>query len=68
MSDLGGWVPVEITPDMIGSTVAICAQVEVKKNTGTSDEQDAWIEAVNKAGGRAGVARSEADLAEILFR
>ncbi|MDX8537094.1 hypothetical protein RFM23_05580 [Mesorhizobium abyssinicae] len=68
MSDLGGWVPVEVTPDMLGSTVAVCAQVEIKEGGRASVEQLAWIEAVNNAGGRAGIARTEADLAEILFR
>lgn len=66
MSDLGGWVPVEITPDMVGSTLAVVAQVEVKENARPTAQQLAWIAAVNKAGGRAGIARSETDLAEIL--
>jgi hypothetical protein len=68
MSDLGGWVPVEVTPDMVGSTVAVYAQVEVKENGRPSTQQLAWIEAVDKAGGRAGIARNEADLTEILCR
>ncbi|RJT42030.1 hypothetical protein D3227_04970 [Mesorhizobium waimense] len=68
MSDLGGWVPVEITHDMIGSTVAVYAQVEVKENGRPTKEQTAWVDAVNNAGGRAGVARNEADLNQILWR
>lgn len=68
MSDLGGWVPVEVTPDMVGSTVATYCQVEVKSNGGRpTKEQLAWIEAVKRAGGRAGIARNENDLAAILF-
>jgi hypothetical protein len=66
LSDLGGFVPVEITPDMVGSTVAVYAQVEVKAGAATSKEQAAWIDLVNANGGRAGVAKSEADLAVIL--
>lgn len=66
MSDLGGWVPVEITADMVGSTVAVYAQIEVKANGRPTREQMAWIEAVNAAGGRAGVARSDDDLSNIL--
>ncbi|SDL06239.1 VRR-NUC domain-containing protein [Mesorhizobium muleiense] len=66
MSDLGGWVRVEITPDMIGSTVAVYAQVEVKEGGRPTSEQLAWINAVNGAGGKAGVARDEADLRRIL--
>lgn len=66
MSDLGGWVSVEITPDMVGSTLAVVAQAEIKENARPTKEQLAWIAAVNKAGGRAGIARSEKDLADIL--
>lgn len=66
MSDLGGWVPVEITAAMVGTTVAVYAQVEVKASARPTKEQIAWIDAVNRAGGRAGIARSEKDLAEIL--
>ena len=66
MSDLGGWVSVEITPDMVGSTLAVVAQAEVKENARPTAQQLAWIAAVNKAGGRAGIARNEKDLADIL--
>lgn len=67
MADLGGWVPVVVTPDMVGSTIAVYAQVEVKTDTGrASSEQRAWINAVKAAGGRAGVARNDDDLSEIL--
>jgi hypothetical protein len=68
MSDLGGWVPVTVTPEMVGSTVALYAQVEVKENGRPTKEQTAWIHAVSAAGGLAGVARSESDLARILRR
>lgn len=68
MSDLGGWVPVKITADMVGATVALYAQVEVKENARVTKEQAAWIDAVKKAGGLAGVARSEDDLTHILSR
>jgi hypothetical protein len=67
MSDLGGWSPVVVTADMLGQTVAVYTQVEVKTEKGTpSREQLAWIEAVAKAGGRAGIARCDEDLAAIL--
>lgn len=66
MSDLGGWAPVEVTAEMVGSTVAVYAQVEVKEDARTTKEQLAWIEAVNKAGGRAGIAHNEAELSEII--
>lgn len=67
MSDLGGWVPVKITPDMVGSTIARYAQVEVKENARPTKEQIAWIDAVNKAGGVAGIARNDEDLHNILY-
>ncbi len=66
MSDLGGWVPVVITPEMVGSTVAVYAQVEIKDGGRATAEQLRWIEAVGKAGGLAGVARNAADLRSIL--
>lgn len=67
MADLGGWVPVTITPDMVGKTVAIYTAVEVKVGKGrVSDEQFAFIAAVRSAGGKAGVARSDDDLNAIL--
>ena len=66
-SDLGGFTPVEITADMVGTTVAVYAQVEVKENARPTAEQLAWIAAVNKAGGRAGIAHDETELANILL-
>lgn len=66
MSDLGGWVPVEVTPEMVGSTIAVYAQAEVKENARPTKEQIAWVDAVNSAGGRAGIVRSEDDLIAVL--
>jgi hypothetical protein len=65
-SALGGWVPVTITPEMVGHTVAVYAQVEVKDGARTTDEQKKWIAAVLKAGGLAGIARNISDLTGIL--
>ncbi len=68
MSHLGGWVPVIVTADMVGKTVALYAQAEIKTDIGrATKEQIAWIDAVNAAGGRAGIARNETDLQKILF-
>lgn len=66
MSDLGGWVPVTVTADLVGSTVAVYTQVEVKETARPTTEQLAWIDAVNLAGGRAGIARDERDLLGII--
>jgi hypothetical protein len=67
MSDLGGWSPVVVSADMIGATLAVYTQVEVKKNGRLTPEQSAWIDRVRLAGGLAGVARSRDDLKNILF-
>lgn len=66
MSDLGGWVSIKVTPDMVGSTVAVYAQVEVKENARATPAQLAWIIAVEQAGGFAGIAHDETELAKIL--
>lgn len=66
MSDLGGWVPVVVTPDMVGSTVAVYAQVEVKDGARATEEQLRWIAAVSRAGGLAGIAHNISELRSIL--
>lgn len=66
-SDLVGWMPVVVTPDMVGETVAIFTAVEIKTPRGRpSAGQVNFIDAVNRAGGFAGFSRSNADLARIL--
>lgn len=65
-SDLGGWVPVTITPDMVGKTVAVYVQAEVKDHGRVSEDQTRWIGIVNRAGGIAGVVRTRDDLAALL--
>lgn len=66
MSDLSGWIPVVVTQEMVGTTVAIYLSVEVKANKDRlSPEQGAWIEVVKGHGGRAGVARSADDAIRI---
>ena len=67
-SDLGGWAPVTITPDMIGKTVAVYVQAEVKDKGRATDAQLRWIDAVNRAGGIGGVIRSEDDLRALLSK
>lgn len=66
-SDLIGWTPVVVTPEMIGEAVAIFTAIECK--TGylkTTPEQDQFISAVLQAGGIAGVARTEKDALDII--
>ncbi|MGZ2448266.1 hypothetical protein ACVIRO_001020 [Rhizobium ruizarguesonis] len=67
LSDLGGFVSVVVTPEMVGSTIAQYTQAEIKLDTMATKEQLAWMNAVKKAGGRAGIARNEEDLKRILF-
>jgi len=67
-SDLIGWTSVTVTPDMVGTTVALFTAVEVKTPTGrVTPAQQNFIDQVNKAGGRAGVARSSED-AQLLLK
>lgn len=67
MADLGGWRQVTITPDMVGTVIAQRLEAEVKTATGrATKEQRAWIDAVNKSGGRAGVVRCDDDMRALL--
>lgn len=51
-SDLIGWVPVTITEDMVGQTVAVFAGIECKTKTGrVSAEQQNFLDAIHRAGG-----------------
>ena len=65
-SDLIGWTPVTVTPDMVGKTVAIFTACEVKAPNGRATEaQLNFISQVLKAGGFAGIARSPGDAVAI---
>ena len=67
MGDYCGWASVEVTPDMVGSRLAVFASVEVKAGRDKlRPEQESFMDAVNAAGGMAGVARSEPDAMAIL--
>lgn len=68
-SDLIGWTPVLVTPDMVGQTIALFTAVEVKTPTGRPTEHQLnFIAQVLQAGGLAGIARSAADAVAILRR
>lgn len=65
--DLFGFVPVTITPDMVGRQVAVFAAVEVKQKTGRiSVKQRDMLAFLQRQGARAGIARSVDDAARIL--
>lgn len=69
-SDLIGWTPVTVTPDMVGKKIAVFTAVEVKLNKNgkykATDDQKRFISAVLNNGGFAGVADCEKDLEEII--
>ena len=66
-ADLIGWKRVTITPEMVGQQVAVFTSIEVKTPTGRiRPEQQQWLEAVQAAGGIAGVARSVEDAQQIM--
>ncbi|UZO91739.1 VRR-NUC domain-containing protein [Roseomonas mucosa] len=57
--DLIGWRSMLITPEHVGTTLAVFLSVEVKSSTGSlRDGQRVWAQAVARAGGLAGTARS----------
>jgi hypothetical protein len=58
-SDLIGYRSVTITPDMVGSTVAVFTAVEIKTATGrATPAQRQFIDHIRRAGGISGVVRS----------
>lgn len=66
-ADLIGWRTVTITPEMVGQQVAVFTSIEVKTPTGrVQPEQKQWLEAVQAAGGIAGIARSVEDALRIV--
>ncbi len=66
-ADLIGWTTRTITPDMVGQQVAVFTSIEVKTATGRlRPEQQQWLDAVQAAGGIAGVARSVDDALDLL--
>jgi hypothetical protein len=65
-ADLIGWTIRTVTPEMVGQQVAVFTSIEVKTPTGrVKPEQQQWLDAVQAAGGIAGVARSVEDALRI---
>lgn len=57
-SDLIGWIPVTVTPDMVGQKLAVFVALEVKTATGkVSEKQQKFIDAVTADGGVSGIVR-----------
>jgi len=65
-SDLIGFRTVVVTPDMVGQRVALFCAVEVKDRGRPTEQQVAFINLVQQAGGLAGVARSVPEALSIL--
>jgi hypothetical protein len=66
-SDLIGWKPITVTPDMVGKKIAIFTAVEVKTKIGrASKEQLIFIENVKKDGGISGIARTPAEAVSLI--
>lgn len=64
-SDLVGWRPIKVTPEMVGSTLAMFCAWEIKLPTGrVTEEQDAFLDAVTVAGGDARVVRFEEQISD----
>ncbi len=58
-SDLIGWTPVVITPQMVGKTLAVFTAAEVKASRGKlTDDQANFLAAVDAAGGIAVMAKT----------
>lgn len=66
-SDTFGALPVTITPDMVGKTIAQFVALEVKQpGERAKDHQAKFLQAVRSYGGRAGVATSPDEARELL--
>ena len=66
-ADLIGWRTVTVTPEMVGQQIAVFTSIEVKAASGRiRPEQQQWLNAVEAAGGIAGIARSVGEAMDIL--
>lgn len=66
-SDLIGWQSLEITPEMVGKTIAVFTALEGKtKGVRTKKNQQNFINRVIESGGIAGVFRSDDQATELI--
>lgn len=66
-SDLFGWTPRLIAPADVGLQLAVFTAIECKSATGrASESQTAFLRAVERSGGYAGVARSPDEALKII--
>lgn len=68
VSDLIGATSIQITPDMVGSRVAVLTCVEVKATGGgrVSPDQTKWLNFIRSLGGIAGVCSSADDAVQLI--
>ena len=66
-ADLIGWTSRTITSEMVGQQIAVFTSIEVKSSSvRVKPEQQQWLNAVQAAGGIAGVARSVGEAMDLL--
>jgi hypothetical protein len=65
-ADQIGWMPVVITPDMVGKTIAVFASIEVKSGSRLTPDQITWMNTVLAFGGIAGMAKTPQQAVGIL--
>jgi len=66
-SDLIGWTPIEITPEMVGKKIAVFTAIEVKTIRGrVSKEQINFLNQINLDGGIATIATSPEQAVDLI--
>lgn len=69
MADVGLIVAVTIRPEMIGKTIGVAVQAEMKTDTGRqSHDQRTWADAVRRAGGVYELVRSADQMVDLIAR
>lgn len=67
-ADLVGWQSVRVKPWMVGQSLAVFLSLEIKRADGIiAPGQKAWLDAIESAGGRAGIVRSVGDADAVLI-
>jgi hypothetical protein len=64
--DLIGWTEVVVTPEMVGTKIAIFTSIESKDGTKSTEDQVKWRRNVQRAGGFAGEARNDVEALAII--
>lgn len=68
-SDLVGPTPVIVTPELIGRVLAVFTAIEVKSARGVvADQQQNFMDQMNRLGAIAGVARTPREAIELLHK